>query len=56
MVRITTLVENKKGEHLGLQEEHGLSFLVEIDDKKIIPKSFSASFRYFSLLVISPNW
>lgn len=36
MVKITTLIENKKGEHLGLQNEHGLSFFVEIDNKKIL--------------------
>lgn len=36
MVKITTLIENKSGEHLGLQNEHGLSFFVEIDNKKIL--------------------
>lgn len=30
-VKITTLVENKKGEHLGLRNEHGLSFYIEKD-------------------------
>lgn len=29
--KITTLVENLLGEHLGLRNEHGLSFLIEID-------------------------
>jgi len=36
MVKITTLIENKKGEHLGLEEEHGLSFFIEVDNKKLI--------------------
>lgn len=36
VIRVTTLIENKKGEHLGLQNEHGLSFLVEIDQKTIL--------------------
>lgn len=30
-VKITTLVENSLGEHLALRNEHGLSFLIEID-------------------------
>jgi len=29
MIRITTLVENSMGEHLGLRSEHGLSFCIE---------------------------
>ena len=33
---ITTLIENKRGEHLGLCSEHGLSFLIEVYGKKII--------------------
>lgn len=36
MIRVTTLVENKIGEHLGLESEHGLSFFVEADGKKIL--------------------
>lgn len=36
MIKITTLIENKKGEHLGLEEEHGLSFFIEVDNKKLI--------------------
>lgn len=32
MIRITTLVENSLGEHLGLRSEHGLSFCIETDD------------------------
>lgn len=30
-LRITTLVENSKGEHLALKNEHGLSFFIEKD-------------------------
>ena len=30
-VKITTLVENSLGEHLALRNEHGLSFLIEIE-------------------------
>ena len=30
-VKITTLVENSLGEHLALWNEHGLSFLIEIE-------------------------
>ena len=30
-VKITTLVENSSGEHLALRNEHGLSFLIEIE-------------------------
>lgn len=33
---ITTLIENSKGEHLGLINEHGISFLIEVNDKKIL--------------------
>ncbi|GKX27885.1 MBL fold hydrolase [Vallitalea longa] len=33
---ITTLIENSKGEHLGLINEHGISFLIEMDNKKIL--------------------
>ena len=32
-IRITTLVENSSGEHLGLIHEHGLSFLIEKDNR-----------------------
>jgi len=35
-LEITTLVENSKGEHLSLENEHGISFLIEVDDKKIL--------------------
>ncbi len=35
-IRITTLVENSKGEHLGLVHEHGLSFLIEKDGKSFL--------------------
>lgn len=34
--RIVTLVENKLGEHTGLKTEHGLSFYIEENEKKII--------------------
>ena len=33
-VKVTTLVENSLGEHLALQNEHGLSFLIEIDNPR----------------------
>ncbi|GMQ64293.1 MBL fold metallo-hydrolase [Vallitalea maricola] len=33
---ITTLIENSKGEHLGLLNEHGISFLIEVNNKKIL--------------------
>ena len=36
MVRITTLIENSPGEHHGLSTEHGISFCVEKDGRKII--------------------
>ncbi len=32
--KITTLVENSLGEHLALQNEHGLSFMIEIDNPR----------------------
>lgn len=35
-LQITTLVENKIGEHLGLQCEHGISFLIKKDDTSIL--------------------
>ncbi|MGI6783428.1 MAG: MBL fold metallo-hydrolase [Aminivibrio sp.] len=36
MVRITTLIENSPGEHHGLLTEHGISFCVEKDGRKIL--------------------
>jgi len=36
MIRITTLIENTSGEHLGLKNEHGLSFCVEAGGRKIL--------------------
>lgn len=36
MVKITTLVENSKGEHLALKNEHGLSFFVEKDGHSLL--------------------
>lgn len=35
-VKITTLIENSPGEHLGLISEHGLCFLIEKDGHKIL--------------------
>ena len=35
-LKITTLIENSQGEHLGLKTEHGISFLIEKDDAKIL--------------------
>ena len=35
-IKITTLVENSPGEHLGLRPEHGLSFFIEKDGNKIL--------------------
>lgn len=35
-LEITTLVENFKGEHLSLKNEHGISFLIESDGKQIL--------------------
>ena len=34
-VKITTLVENSLGEHLALRNEHGLSFLIEIENPRM---------------------
>jgi 7,8-dihydropterin-6-yl-methyl-4-(beta-D-ribofuranosyl)aminobenzene 5'-phosphate synthase len=34
--RITTLIENSQGEHLSLQKEHGLSFLIEKNGHNIL--------------------
>ena len=36
MVRITTLIENSPGEHRGLLTEHGISFCVAKDGRKIL--------------------
>ena len=36
MIRILTLMENRMGEHKGLTAEHGLSFLIEGDGKRIL--------------------
>lgn len=33
---ITTLIENSKGEHLGLLNEHGLSFLIETTNRTML--------------------
>ena len=35
-VKITTLIENSQGEHLGLKIEHGISFFIEADDIKLL--------------------
>ena len=35
-VQITTLIENRAGEHHGLQHEHGLSFFIEKDGSSIL--------------------
>lgn len=35
-LKITTLIENTGGEHLGLISEHGLSFFIEKDNHKIL--------------------
>jgi len=35
-LEVTTLIENSKGEHLSLKNEHGISFLIESDGKKIL--------------------
>ncbi|MCT4596290.1 MAG: MBL fold metallo-hydrolase [Vallitalea sp.] len=36
MLKITTLIENEKGQDLDLINEHGLSILIEIDNNKIL--------------------
>lgn len=36
LIEILTLIENDQGEHLGLQSEHGLSFLIKIDKHQIL--------------------
>lgn len=35
-LKITTLIENSQGEHLGLKTEHGISFFIETDDAGIL--------------------
>ncbi|MCK5672318.1 MAG: MBL fold metallo-hydrolase [Spirochaetales bacterium] len=35
-LRITTLIENTKGEHLALKSEHGISFFIEKDGHKLL--------------------
>ncbi|HAK45468.1 MAG TPA: MBL fold metallo-hydrolase [Spirochaeta sp.] len=35
-LKITTLIENSQGEHLGLKTEHGISFCIEKDNTKIL--------------------
>ncbi len=35
-LKITTLIENTKGEHLALQSEHGISFFIEKDGHKLL--------------------
>lgn len=35
-LKITTLIENTQGEHLGLKTEHGISFFIETDNSKIL--------------------
>jgi 7,8-dihydropterin-6-yl-methyl-4-(beta-D-ribofuranosyl)aminobenzene 5'-phosphate synthase len=34
--RITTLIENSQGEHLSLKTEHGISFLIEKEGRKVL--------------------
>ncbi|QZY54429.1 MBL fold metallo-hydrolase [Crassaminicella profunda] len=35
-IRITTLIENIRGEHLGLECEHGISFYIKTDDTAVL--------------------
>ncbi len=35
-LQITTLVENSKGEHLSLRNEHGIAFYIQYNDHKIV--------------------
>ena len=35
-LKITTLIENTKGEHLALKSEHGISFFIEKDEHKLL--------------------
>lgn len=35
-LKITTLIENSQGEHLGLKTEHGISFYIEKDDTRLL--------------------
>ena len=51
-LKITTLIENTQGEHLALKIEHGLSYFIETDSKKIIFDTGSSdSFIYNSKLL-----
>ncbi len=51
-LKITTLIENTQGEHLGLKTEHGISFFIEADDRKIVFDTGSSdSFIYNSELL-----
>ena len=51
-LKITTLIENTQGEHLALKTEHGISFCIETDGKKIIFDTGSTdSFIYNSKLL-----
>ena len=51
-VKITTLIENSQGEHLGLKTEHGISFFIEADGIKILfDTGESDSFIYNSKLL-----
>lgn len=36
MIRITTLIENSRGEHLALKNEHGVSFCIETGDHMVL--------------------
>jgi len=36
LIRITTLIENTKGEHLALKNEHGISFHVEANGRTVL--------------------
>jgi len=36
MIRITTLIENSPGEHLALKHEHGVSFCIEANGRKVL--------------------
>lgn len=43
LIRITTLIENSPGEHLALRNEHGLSFCIEKDGRKVLFDSGQSS-------------
>ena len=36
MIRIMTLMENQPGARKGLTAEHGLSFLIDVDERRIL--------------------